>query len=61
MDKIKYRTIQRAWQKFDRLTALGCAQSKVPFDPNKMREAWNQYNQVLQHYDIQPFPANYHG
>ncbi len=61
MDKIKYRTIQRAWQKFDRLTALGCAQKDVPFDPIKCREVWDQYNRVLASYDILPFPSNYHG
>lgn len=57
MDKIMYREIQRAWQKFDRLTALGCAQKKIAYDQEKCYTAWDQYNAVLAHYGILPFPS----
>lgn len=56
MDKIKYRTIQQAWQNFDRSTALGCAQKKIPFERSRMEIAWDYYNSVLERYGILPFP-----
>lgn len=47
MDKVIYRRIQRAWQKFDATTAFGCKNKKVPFDPIRCQDAWNEYNRTL--------------
>ena len=47
MDKVTYRRIQRAWQKFDATTAYGCKNKNIPFDVGRCQDAWNEYNQTL--------------
>lgn len=48
MNKTTYRLIQQAWMKFDRSTALGCAQKNIPYDREKCKFAWDNYNNVLE-------------
>lgn len=35
MDKATYRELQRSWLRWDRSTALGCAQRKRDYDPEQ--------------------------
>jgi hypothetical protein len=56
MDKLQYRAIQQAWKLFDASTALGCSQKQKEFDAIYCAAAWDHYNDVLTHYDIQRFP-----
>lgn len=37
------RRHREAWQRFDRVTALGCAQRGVPYDPELSKRRWKEY------------------
>ena len=43
MNKVRDRELREAWQRFDRVTAYGCAARQVPYDPKEMRVYWVLY------------------
>lgn len=42
-DRAWFRVRRRAFEKFDRSTAYGCAIRDVPFDPVRCAEFWTAY------------------
>ncbi len=47
MDKVTYRAIQKAWQRFDATTAYGCANKGLAYNSEACQRAWKGYNDVL--------------
>ena len=47
MTRAQHTALSRAFSRFDRLTAFGCAQRREPYDAPACQALWQQYQRLL--------------